>query len=348
MQQTMGSINGEDLTSKERLQLILQNSNELLPADILNHLIEHNWDQIPIPGSGQTLERWRRLAEVASSDLSLAKLYEGHTDALAILAELKAQSIASVGDSWAVWCAEPPDARVVVTSDFAHSHVQISGLKPWCSGAHAVDKALVSGWLADGQRCLVAVSMDQPSISIDTSQWNAVGMADSASARVSFKDSYATVVGLPGEYLNRPGFIHGGAGVAACWFGAAASIAFHLHEMAAAGSQAPYRLAHLGAVDVALSSAASLLREAAAQIDRTPQDPCLLEVSRARLAVEEAVEEVMQRIPRAIGPGPLCMDKKLAKQIADLPVFVRQSHAEHDQAALGRLIIEKRNNPWIL
>src|SRR5471032_1151976 len=42
----------------------------------------------PLPGHGATLERWRMLAMVAAYDLSLAKLYEGHADAIAILSEL--------------------------------------------------------------------------------------------------------------------------------------------------------------------------------------------------------------------------------------------------------------------
>ena len=43
---------------------------------------------LPLPGSGQTRERWAVLAGLAEKDLSLARLAEGHTDALAILAEL--------------------------------------------------------------------------------------------------------------------------------------------------------------------------------------------------------------------------------------------------------------------
>ena len=34
--------------------------------------------QLPLPGSGQTLQRWQTLADVAAEDLALAKLFEGH------------------------------------------------------------------------------------------------------------------------------------------------------------------------------------------------------------------------------------------------------------------------------
>lgn len=329
---------------------------DMPPADKLSALVRHGADQLALPGSGGTLERWRALAQVAASDLGLAKLYEGHTDALATMAELHVHPPAPEGSRWAVWCAEPPGERVLAAiTDLSGAakassgaKVVLSGRKPWCSGAQAVDHGLVGGWLEDGQRCLIAVSMHQPGIATDGSTWQAVGMASSASVDVCFDGATGMLVGEPGQYLGRPGFAHGGAGVAACWYGAAARIGLYLHAAAAQGKD-PYRQAHLGAIDVALSSAASLLREAAAQIDRTPTLPCLLAVQRARLAVEAAVEEVLRRVPRAIGAGPLCKDRHLALLMADLPVFVRQSHAECDQAALGAHLVDMREEcPWML
>ncbi|MDR0203923.1 MAG: acyl-CoA/acyl-ACP dehydrogenase [Delftia acidovorans] len=340
-------------TDSETLARALHGHEELSPSDQLALLVAQGADRLPLPGRGHTLQRWRALAEVAAHSLGLAKLYEGHTDALAILSELQAD-LATEGLRWAVWCAEPPGERVQATAASpdateratlqAGSAVRLSGHKPWCSGARAVDRALVSGWLADGQRCLIAVTMDQPGIRRDDSHWQAVGMAASASADVHFDGATGVLVGAPGQYLSRSGFHHGGAGVATCWYGAAARIASHLLQAATQGGD-PHRLAHLGALDVALGSAASLLREAAADIDARPSDPCLLAVSRARLAVEAAAEDVLRRVPRAIGPGPLCKNKSLARLMADLPVFIRQSHAERDQAALGRLLAEMAPAP---
>lgn len=333
-------------TDPQALGALLRKHGGETPSQQLSLLVAQGADHLPLPGRGQTLARWRALAEVASHGLGLAKLYEGHTDALAILAELQAD-LASQGLRWAVWCAEPPGERVLATpaspapSLAAHGGmaVRLSGHKPWCSGARAVDRALVSGWLPDGQRCLIAVTMDQPGIRLDDGHWQAVGMAASASADVHFDGATGVLVGEPGQYLSRPGFHHGGAGVAACWHGAAACIAGHLREAVSLNGD-PHRQAHLGALDVALASSAALLRQAAERIDAMPSDACLLDVGRARLAVEAAAEEVLRRVPRAIGPGPLCKKRDLAQLMADLPVFIRQSHAERDQAALGRLLAD--------
>ncbi len=75
---------------------------------------------MPLPGCGHTEQRWSVLASVADEDLALVKLFEGHTDALAILAEIggphvagkegKAVQPAKAPAIWSVWAAEPPDA----------------------------------------------------------------------------------------------------------------------------------------------------------------------------------------------------------------------------------------------
>jgi hypothetical protein len=62
---------------------------------------------LPLPGGGRTRERWAVLAGLAGEDLSLARLAEGHADALAILSELGA-ALPPAGTRWGVWAAQPP------------------------------------------------------------------------------------------------------------------------------------------------------------------------------------------------------------------------------------------------
>jgi hypothetical protein len=332
------------------------------PGDVLRALVEHGYDReplLPLPGHGRTLDRWRALAAVAACDLGLVKLFEGHTDALAILAELRGPT-PPASSRWGVWAAEPPEARVQAvkagtqSDDIERVGVQLIGTKAWCSGAGVVSHALVTAWL-DDQPVLVAVAMDHASISIDTSKWQAVGMQATASADVTFDRTPATLVGAAHAYVRRPGFWHGGAGIAACWYGAAAQIGRTLRDACARRAD-PHRFAHLGAVDVALEAAAAVLRETAAAIDANPQADVQREAMRARLVVEDAATAVMQHSTRTLGAGPLCRDARFARALADLPVFLRQSHAERDLAALGELLATShvadaaasRGAPWTL
>jgi alkylation response protein AidB-like acyl-CoA dehydrogenase len=316
-------------------------------GEMLRQLVDAGYDRLPLPGSGRTLDRWRALAAVAARDLGLVKLFEGHADALAILAELGAPHVPP-GSRWGVWAAEAPDARVVATPD-ADGGLQLDGTKAWCSGAHAVSHALVTAWMGD-EPVLAALALDQPSISITTHQWHAVGMRATASGDVRFEETRAVQIGAPHGYVRRPGFWHGGAGIAACWYGAAAGVASMMAEAVAARPDA-HRLAHMGAVEVALAGATEVLRATALQIDAHPADDMQSAAMRARLVVEAAASTVIEHAGRALGAAPLCRNERFARAMADLPVFLRQSHAERDLAALGEASLGRRGGDgdrWVL
>ncbi|MDQ3202537.1 MAG: acyl-CoA dehydrogenase, partial [Pseudomonadota bacterium] len=161
---------------------------------------------------------------------------------------------------------------------------------------------------------------------------------------VLFDGAEAQAIGQPGDYLQRPGFWQGGIGIAACWYGAAQSIAERLRSHCAQRPE-PHALAHLGAVDCALQSAAAVLRISALTIDAAPLDDAQLLARRARAVVEQAAEQVIFHVGHALGAGPYCKDRHFARLIADLPVFLRQSHAERDLAALGEQVL---SGTWAL
>lgn len=305
---------------------------------------------VPTPGSGRTLARWRVLADIAASSLPLVKLVEGHLDAVAILHELNLWSEVQPRDIWAVWCAEPPGMRVAAVIDDTEvpCRARVSGIKPWCSGAASVTRALVSVWNPRGQPCLAAVDMDAPGVRLGEG-WHAVGMGPTASVDVEFDNVPAVLIGEPGAYVQRPGFLHGAAGVAACWYGACAAIAEAVRRGARRRPDDAHALAHLGAIDIKLAQAASQMRSCAAAIDADPGQPHARAVWRARLAVEDAAQAVLERAPRALGPSPFCKDPSLAGLLADLPIYLRQSHGERDLAAHGRALIEATETaPWTL
>ena len=327
------------------LQAFLQQSPPLY-ADTqalgrcLRALVEAGLDQLPLPGNGQTLDRFQRLAEVAGHDLGLCKLYEGHTDALAIIQQLGGSP--TPGSTWGMWAAEPPQARVRV-SPSGHM-VLLNGRKAWCSGAAVLSHALLTAWDEQDRQQLVAVALDQPGVNVTHDGWQAVGMGATGSVEVLFEGAEAQAIGNPGDYLQRPGFWQGGIGIAACWYGAAQSIAERLRRHCAQ-RQEPHALAHLGAVDSALHAAAEVLRVSALAIDAAPLDDAELLARRARSVVEHSTELVIQHVGHALGAGPYCKDRQFAQLIADLPVFLRQSHAERDLAALGLKVI---NEAWTL
>jgi len=297
---------------------------------------------LPLPGGGRTRERWAILADLAGEDLSLARLAEGHADAVAILAELGAGR-PPAGSRWGVWAAQPPGPGLMA-SRTGHGW-RLDGTKQYCSGARSCTDALVTAAAPDGTRLF---TVSTRGLSPVPGSWPATGMAASDTLDVEFTEVEAQPVGGPGQYTDRPGFAHGGAGVAACWYGGARAIGRRLLAAGASHDVGPHALAHLGAVDISLRTARAALDAAAAEIDADPddrEDGGRLRALRVRALIEATATEVMHRVGRALGAGPLSHDEAHSRRVADLTVYLRQHHAERDLAELGALVAG-RGTTW--
>nr|WP_165699824.1 acyl-CoA dehydrogenase [Stenotrophomonas nematodicola] len=295
---------------------------------------------LPLPGRGHTLERWRALGAIAARDLCVAKVMEAHYDAQAILADLHAPPLTE-GTLAAVWAAEGPQA----TLSFDPATGTVSGSKPWCSGAGLVDEALVTARCQEGTQ-LVRVRADAKGMHPQPLTWHATGMGGIPSGTVQFAAVPAEPVGKPGTYLSRPGFWHGGAGIAACWYGAAVALAAPLQRSPRVTGDAQIA-ALLGRVDMGLQASAALLRELATWIDAMPSQPHQADVIRVRSVVERTCVQVLDAVGRALGPAPMCLEAGHAARWSDLTVFIRQSHGDRDWAELGRAV-HAQEGPWTL
>ena len=60
---------------------------------------------------------------------------------------------------------------------------------------------------------------------------------------------------------------------------------------------------------------------------------------------EAAALTVLDRTGRALGPAPFATDPRYAWAAADLPVYLRQSHAERDLAQLGAAVAADSAEP---
>jgi alkylation response protein AidB-like acyl-CoA dehydrogenase len=307
-------------------------------ARVFAAAVESGRLDLPLPGSGATMERLAALADLAEEDLSLARLGEGHADAVAILAELGGPQPAP-GSRWGVWAANPPGPNV--TAERRNGAWMLTGAKQYCSGARICTHALVTAAAADGQR-LFAVTVAE--LEPREGTWPATGMAGSDTLDVGFSGVPGDPVGPPGGYTDRPGFTHGGVGVAACWYGGARGVARTLLSAASKRDVGPHALAHLGAVDLGLHTARAALAAAAREIDADPGDlrgDGPLRALRVRALTEAVATNVLARTGRALGAGPLGHDEAHSRAVADLTVYLRQHHAERDLARLGELVTER-------
>ncbi|APP77545.1 dehydrogenase [Xanthomonas vesicatoria ATCC 35937] len=298
--------------------------------------------QLPNPGKGHTSARWQALSKLGAESLPLAKVLEAHYDALSIFSEA-GQPLPSNDAVWAVWAAGGPHD----TATYEPDSCTVSGLKPWCSAAlDVVTHALVTVSSGD-QTPLAIVTLTQDHFTLDASQWHGPGMAGIPTGSGHFMRAPAVLLGKPTFYLERPGFWHGGAGIAACWYGAATAIAEQVRRSPRVAHN-PFSAAHLGAIDEQLTGARLMLHHLADAIDNAPAESHQLAVIRLRSMMDRVCRDVLERAALALGPVSLCCDAEHAQRCADLAAFIRQSHGEKDEQWLGEQLHVSEVNPWVL
>lgn len=310
----------------------------------------------PAFGEAPTIERWDLLATLGAADLTVARVLEPHLDAIDI--RHQAGLAPDLEHTWGVYAAEATGLGLTATrvdgrDDGAVGGAwRLDGVKPWCSLAGRLDRALVTARTGDGTRRLFACSLAHPGVTVGESAWVARGLVGVTSDEVGFDGVEATPVGADGWYLDRPGFAWGGIGVAAIWFGASVAIARTVRAHVLDRGREPDQIGrmHLGEADVLLHAAAAVLAVAARRIDASADGasaahPSML-AHRVRSAVSASAERIMTIAAHALGPAPLAFDEEHARRIADLQLYVRQDHAERDLAALGAAVIANGDAPW--
>lgn len=324
------------------------------------------------------LPRWQLLSALGRTDLVLARLLEGHLDALAVLAE--GGRAAVPGALYGVWAsasggtglslrtpgggssthlpgensgglaANPDEQGRGGGQAGIESQAVVSGRMRFCSGAGVVDRALTTARDRADRLWLLDVGVrDEARLRTVPGTWPALGMDASASLDIevdALPVDAGAVVGPPGFYLERTGLHLGGIGVAAVWVGGLQGLLDATLRVLGERRPDEHGLAHLGAVCLAVESAAATLLAAADRLARAPRHPvtglCDLpsaELARIALICRSAAEAAavmgIQRLPRVVGPVALGRDGDFAHRLADLEVFVRQHHAERDLARLG-------------
>jgi len=300
------------------------------------------------------LDRWRTLAALGRSDLVVARLVEGHLDALAILDE--AGRAAQSDLLYGVWASASGGTGPRLTT--AGDALALDGTMRFCSGADTVDRVLVTAKDDDEPVRLIDVAVDPVRMAPDRTSWPALGMDASDSFDVTVESLpvlASDLVGPAGFYVNRRGLPLGGIGVAAVWLGGAQGVLDAALQLLRRFGADEHQLAHIGAVTAAVESAAATLVTVASLLDaesssRTGGDGRDADVdglhrvaNTCRSVVEAAVGVALQRLPRVAGPVALSRDADFAHRLADLEVYVRQHHAERDLARLGAAELAE---PW--
>jgi hypothetical protein len=300
----------------------------------LRQLLTAGGLDLPLPARGKTSDRLRTLLEIAREDLSLARLAEAHTDAVAILA--KAGRQAEPGALYGVWAAEITNH--MLQFDRTRSGFVLSGSKMFCTGANLTCRALVT--VCSPKPLLIEVNLraNCPSIHFDSSSWITSAFAQTHTATTTFDETPLApngVIERPGWSLKRPGFWPGACGPASCWAGGAIGLIDHARKQSKSD---PRTLAHLGGMTAAAWELESYLDTVGHQIDADPLgvDAALRRALIFRSLIERSCSDVLRSFVRAYGPRPLVFDSEISRRYQELE-HILQSHAECDLETLGKV-----------
>lgn len=326
------------------------------------------------PNAEDAYALWMMTKEIAKADLSLARCWEGHANTLLILDALCSESqkerwfpeILNEGKRWVAWSGEPQQpkpgvkdpigTRVTVTND---GYI-LDGNKVFCSGAGGVDYGLLlvnlkgpggARHAADGANdvILLAVNLEQPSITIDEQWWDPLGMRATVSHKVHFRETFipkADCVGEPGDYLKDQWQTRFVPQYAASFLGAAeAAFDYALDYVKAQNRGAdPYVQQHIGQMAVNLEMGHLWLRHVADLWDRRDAEAALAG-ARARHSMEHLAEEVVKRAIRTTGARSLNRPSPLERIYRDLSIYVRHDNDDRNLAMIGQAILGRPYDP---
>ncbi len=105
----------------------------------------------------------------------------------------------------------------------------------------------------------------------------------------------------------------------------------------------PYKKLYLGEVAQQLEITKQYFQYVAKLIDHKPTLSHEREIRILRAQTEQCCLSVIERVGKALGARPFCEDATFAQLMADLPVFIRQSHAAFDYEQIAELCVSEQS-----
>jgi alkylation response protein AidB-like acyl-CoA dehydrogenase len=326
----------------------------------------------PLRGDAFTL--WMMTKELAKADLSLARCWEGHANSLVLIDALGSEEqrsrwfagVVERGEKWVAWSGEPqaPAPGEVVRFGTRVTAVPggyvVDGSKAFSTSAGGAQWAilLVNTGGPGGARhaaspetlLLLACDLADPSVEIDRSWWDPIGMRATVSHLVRFTHTFipeAQRIGEPGCYLRegwQTAFI---PHYAASFLGAAeAAYDQALIYLTAQGKgEDPYVQQRVARMSIHVETAHLWLRHVARLWDDGRRQEAQLAGSRARHLIEHLAEETVGHAIRACGARMLMRSNPVERIYRDLSLYIRHDNDDHILATIGKALLGQGFDP---
>lgn len=281
-----------------------------------------------VAGVAPLMDALRRLGR---ANLSVARLFEGHVNAIKLVQLYGTQQqAAEIADAvrdgaWlGVWGA---DGTPPVTLDGAC----LSGVKAFASGLGLIERAIVSVNTPGGAQLTLA-HVDDPARA-DPSSWRVCGMRATVSGTYRFDGLPVQLLGQPGDYGREPWFEGGVWRYCAAHLGGAEALrdvaVAHLRERGGLddGQADPDALRRISRLATLCETARLWIAQAARRTEdgRDGDNGAAAYALLARAVTEDCCTEVMTVTERVLGTAGHRQGHKADRIRRDLSLFLRQA-----------------------
>ena len=293
-------------------------------------------------------QMFRQLVATGRQDLSAARLYEGHINALQLVKRLgqpaqieRVCSLAGDGSLLGVWGADAPGDPATIRGS------RIDGAKVFASGSDSLALAIVAAKDIDKKTQLFLMDMEQHRGRTDQSWWRAVGMRATHSGALRLADfelSDEDRLGAPGQYETQPFFGAGAIRFVSAQLGGLLAVwdAARQHLIATGRHIDPTQALRLGTMAADIEAAYAHVTHAYGRVAPAidwegsgghPADALIADM--ARVVVEDAAGRCISLAGKAVGCAGWMETHPLCQAVQDLSVYLCQPAPDAARARAG-------------
>ena len=297
------------------------------------------------------------LRALGRANLSVARLFEGHVNAVKLIALYASDSLRKAafvdvaqGELLGVWGADDPSAPLAYTKD--GGQMRLSGAKRFASGLALVDQAIVTVPGDEGMQLLLLRSDEVTRC--DRSVWNMDGMRATQSGRYDFGDlevSENRILGGLDDYLREPHFEGGIWRYCAAHLGAAEALLEDMRESLEARGRAddPHQQRRIVEASIAVETCRLWLLRAARAVEAQDTKPDSATLSLlAREVTETCCRDVMRIVEQALGMGAHRAGSPVERIARDLRLFLCQAAPDAKRARAAQTLVQRGVRPEFL
>jgi alkylation response protein AidB-like acyl-CoA dehydrogenase len=327
------------------------------------------------PYRGDIFTLWMMTKEIAKHDMSLARCWEGHVNSLVLLdgmanEEQKArwfEGVVNDGEKWVAWSGEPQarkpgeKIRFGTNVEKVDGGYIVEGNKVFSTSATGAQWAILlvntagpggvrHATSALDTQLMMACKLSDPTIEIDSSWWDPIGMRATVSHLVNFRRTFipdTDVIGYAGQYIKEGWQTCFIPHYAATFLGAAEAAYEYAFQYISTQNKVddPYIQHHIGQMSVNVETGHLWLRHVARLWETARYQEAQLAGSRARHVVEHLAEETVKHCIRACGARCLVRPSVLERVYRDLSFYVRHDNDDHILAMIGKSVLGLTHDP---